>query len=482
MKYVVMVGDGMADEWQDGSDEKTPLMAARTPVLDFLAERSELGLARTVPTGMEPGSDVANMSILGYEPALFHRGRASLEALSSGIFLREGDAALRCNLVSLSEEQVVYGNRRMMDFSAGGISTEEADACLGALLTYWKQDTCLGDLLAGWEPDACPGNFPVGWKSGACPGDFPAGWKPEAGIEFYGESGYRQLLILRREVLKRAGISASREGELPFPDLTPPHNIRLSVIEPYLPGNSLLRFLMEDSCRILKEHPVNRKRRRQGLLAANSLWFWGAGIRTMLPSFYERTGLKGVMISASELLRGLGMAAGLTVPEIPGATGRLDTNYEGKAEAVCRALLDEGMDFAFLHYDAPDERGHVGDRKGKIRAIEALDSRLIKPVYETLLASGEEFRLLILSDHPTPVLKRSHTAEPVPYLIYDSRRQRAGTAMGNTGEDGGRKSRPEFPHILRRSLRYTEADGWLAAEKVRDGSCLMNRLLEREEP
>ena len=170
------------------------------------------------------------------------------------------------------------------------------------------------------------------------------------------------------------------------------------------------------------------------------------------------------------------------MPEIPGATGRLDTNYEGKAEAVCRALLDEGMDFAFLHYDAPDERGHVGDRKGKIRAIEALDSRLIKPVYETLLASGEEFRLLILSDHPTPVLKRSHPAEPVPYLIYDSRRQRAGTAMGNIGEDGGRKSRPEFPHILRRSLRYTEADGWLAAEKVRDGSCLMNRLLEREEP
>lgn len=468
MKYVVMVGDGMADEWQDGADEKTPLMAARTPVMDFLAESSELGLARTVPAGMEPGSDVANMSILGYEPARFHRGRASLEALSAGISLGEGAVALRCNLVSLSEEQGTYGTRRLVDFSAGGISTEEADACLGALLTEWKQDTCLGALFTGWKQKDDFGNS-------------PAGWKQEAGIEFYRESGYRQLLVLRSEVLRRAGISALGDEGLPFPDLTPPHNIRLSVIEPYLPRNPLLRFLMEDSYRILNEHPVNRKRRRQGFLAANSLWFWGAGIRTMLPSFYERTGLRGVMVSASELLRGLGTAADLAVPEIPGTTGRLDTNYAGKTEAVCRALLKEGLDFAFLHYDAPDERGHMGDRKGKIRAIEAFDDRLVKPVYEALLASGEEFRLLILSDHPTPVLKRCHTAEPVPYLIYDSRKQKSGTAIGNTKEDGRMESRPE-PHNLYRSLRYTEADGWRAAEKVRDGSCLMNRLLEREEP
>lgn len=371
MKYIVILCDGMADEPLEELGGKTPLEAARTENMDLLAGSAELGMVQTVPEGMSPGSDTANLSVIGYDPQKYYSGRSPLEALSIGAQMGEKDVSFRCNLVTLSEEEECYEDRHILDHSSGEISTQEAALLIDALREGLGRE----------------------------------------GYDFYVGTSYRHLLI-------------EREGKVV--PLTPPHDILTRQIREYLPEDETLREMMIKSYGILKDHPVNKKRRAEGKNPANSAWFWGAGTRPALTSFEEKNGVRGAMISAVDLLKGIAVGAGMHNITVEGANGGLDTNYSGKADAAVKALTEDGYDFVYVHIEAPDEMGHQGSAANKIRAIESIDRMIIGPAAERLAAAGVDFRMLILPDHPTPVRVRTHTGDPVPYLLYDSTRKTEG--------------------------------------------------------
>lgn len=365
MKYVVVLGDGMADRPIAELGDQTPLAYAEMPTMDQLAAVSEIGMVHTIPDGMKPGSDTANLSVLGYNPRIYYSGRSPLEALSIGVDMKDTDIALRCNLVTLSEEEENYEDRMIIDHSSGEISTADAAVLLDAVREGLENET----------------------------------------YKFYVGTSYRHLLIWDR-------------GEVV--ELTQPHDVLGQTIGQYLPEDAVLREMMKKSYDILVNHPINVERKKKGLNPANSCWFWGAGTKPALSSFEEKTHLKGAMISAVDLLKGIAVGASMKVIEVEGANGGLNTNYEGKAQAAIDVLTKEGYDFAYIHVEAPDEMGHQGSVERKVKAIEYLDSRVIKPVKEGLEAAGEDFRMLVLPDHPTPICMRTHSSDSVPYLLYDS--------------------------------------------------------------
>ncbi len=368
MKYIVILGDGMADEPIDALGGKTPLACAETPVMDELASKGEMGMVQNVPAGMAPGSDVANLSVMGYNPAVCYSGRSPLEALSVGVAMEPTDIVLRCNIVTLTEEEP-YAEKTILDHSSGEISTADADILMDAIRENFNSDE----------------------------------------FQYYTGTSYRHITIWKNGVM---------------PQLEPPHDHLTQVIGPYLPQEPKLRSMMEKSFAILNTHPLNLERAAKGKNKANSLWFWGAGTKPSLQSFTEKTGLKGAMVSAVDLLKGIAVGAGMTVCQVPGATGSIDTNFEGKVQAAIDALTKDGCDFVYVHVEAPDEMGHQGLLKEKIQSIEYLDRRLIAPVKKAMEDAGEDFRMLVLPDHPTPIRLRTHTGDPVPYVLYDSTRQR----------------------------------------------------------
>ena len=368
MKYIVILGDGMADEPIDALGGKTPLACAETPVMDELASKGEMGMVQNVPAGMAPGSDVANLSVLGYNPAVCYSGRSPLEALSVGVAMEPTDIVLRCNIVTLTEEEP-YAKKIILDHSSGEISTADADILMDAIRENFNSDE----------------------------------------FQYYTGTSYRHITIWKNGVM---------------PQLEPPHDHLTQVIGPYLPPEPKLRSMMEKSFAILNTHPLNLERAAKGKNKANSLWFWGAGTKPSLQNFTEKTGLKGAMVSAVDLLKGIAVGAGMKVYQVPGATGSIDTNFEGKAQAAIDALTKDGCDFVYVHVEAPDEMGHQGLLKEKIQSIEYLDRRLIAPVKKAMEDAGEDFRMLVLPDHPTPIRLRTHTGDPVPYVLYDSTRQR----------------------------------------------------------
>ncbi len=394
MKYIVILCDGMADEAAADLGGKTPLEAARTPNMDKLAESSEIGMVRTVPEGMAPGSDTANLSVIGYDPKRYYSGRSPLEALSIGAQMGETDVSFRCNLVTLSEDEERYEDRRILDHSSGEIGTEEASELIRAL----KEE------FSGGEASVRP-----------CYAD---------GYTFYVGTSYRHLLI------QKDGRTA---------ELTAPHDILTKRIGEYLPSDPVLRDMMVRSYEILKDHPVNVKRRAEGKNPANSAWFWGAGTRTCLTSFEEKNQVRGAVISAVDLLKGIAVGAGMDNIIVDGANGGLHTNYAGKAGAAVKALTEDGYDYVYVHIEAPDEMGHQGSLKDKISAIEYIDGQVIGPVAEALRDSGTDFRMLVMPDHPTPVRVRTHTSEPVPYMLYDSTKKQAGKTSycEKTGKETG---------------------------------------------
>ena len=364
MKYIVVLGDGMADEPIPALGGRTPLDAAVTPVMDELAGKGTLGTVQNVPAGMAPGSDVANLSVLGYDPAANYSGRSPLEALSVGVQMEDDDVIFRSNIVTLTEPEP-YAQKTILDHSSGEISTTDADILMDAIRAEFNNDT----------------------------------------FRFYTGTSYRHILVW-----KHGRVSA----------LEPPHDHLGKVIGDYLPQEKVLRDMMERSFDILNNHPLNLARASAGKHKANSLWFWGAGTKPKVQNFKEKTGLTGAMISAVDLLKGIAVGAGMKVYNVPGATGSIDTNWEGKAQAAIDALLKDGCDYAYIHVEAPDEMGHQGRVEDKVKSIEYLDSRLIARVKQAMEAAGEDYRMLILPDHPTPLRIRTHTSNPVPYLLYDS--------------------------------------------------------------
>ncbi len=399
MKYIIVLGDGMADEPLEALGGKTPIEQANTPMLDMLAPRSEIGMVHTIPNGMKPGSDTANLAVLGYNPRKYYSGRSPLEALSIGVNMKPTDIALRTNIVTLSEGSMPFEQRTIIDHSSGEISTEDAAVLIEAVKKEFQTET----------------------------------------YQFYVGTSYRHLLIWDH-------------GEVI--DLAQPHDHLGEVIGPYLPADPVLLDMMRRSYDILNNHPINVARAEKGLNKANCLWFWGAGTRPALSSFKEKTGKSGVMISAVDLLKGIAVGADMQVINVEGATGSLHTNYEGKAMAAVNALLG-GKDFAYIHVEAPDEMGHQGSVEKKIQSIENLDSRVIRVVYDEMNRAGAAFRMLVMPDHPTPIRCRTHTSDPVPYLLYDST-----TAV----TDG--------PQV------YNEAAARASGKLVEEGYTLIDHLLE----
>jgi 2,3-bisphosphoglycerate-independent phosphoglycerate mutase len=373
---------------------KTPLEAAKKPNMDFLAQAGEVGLVKTIPDGLAPGSDTANLSVLGYDPRKYYSGRSPLEAVSIGIKLSEQDVTYRCNLVTLSDAKK-YANAVMEDYSADEISTPESKIIIEFLSEKFK----------------------------------------DKGIELYTGVSYRHCLVLRN----------AEDGT----DLVPPHDISGRPIGEYLPrgGNAnLLLDLMQMSRGLLRDHPVNKERIKKGKNPATSVWFWGEGRKPALPDFYGKFHKKGAVISAVDLIKGIAICAGMQSINVPGATGNIDTNFEGKAAAALHALA-EGADFVYIHIEAPDECGHRHEIRGKVRAIELIDEKVVGPILKEMNARREDFQLMVLPDHPTPLSLRTHTAEPVPYLIYRSNAKGLG---GSYTEAGARKTglyRPEG-HLL----------------------------------
>ena len=366
MKYVLVLCDGMADFKSDKFGGKTPLEAANKPNIDFMAKTALQGRVDTVPSGMKPGSDVANLSALGYDAKACYTGRSPLEALSLGIDMKDGDVALRCNLVTLSEDEP-YEAKTMIDYSAGEISSAEAAELIKAV-----EDKLGNDLL-----------------------------------KFYSGVSYRHCLICKN------GKTDS--------SLTPPHDITGKPIKEFLPkgdNGELYLSLMKESQSILNSHPVNVKRKEAGKNVANSIWLWGQGTRPKLENFKERYGLKGAMISAVDLLKGIAIGSGMKSIDVEGATGTIDTNFDGKAEAAVKALND-GNDFCFIHLEAPDECGHQGDAEGKKRSIELIDQKIIGTLLTAL--KGSDYAMLVMPDHFTPLSTRTHDGTPVPFMMYSSK-------------------------------------------------------------
>lgn len=379
-KFVVVLGDGMADEPMEELGGKTPLAYADTPALDRLSRLSEIGLVHTIPEGMKPGSDTANLSVLGYDPRQYYSGRSPLEALSIGAPMKDTDIALRCNIVTISEKEAPFEEQIMIDHSSDEISTEDCAVLLEAVRKELQNET----------------------------------------YQFYTGTSYRHCLIWNRgQVL----------------ELSQPHDILERVIGPYLPSDEKLLFMMKKSYEILKDHPLNAARREKGLHPANCCWFWGAGTKPALSSFKEKNGVRGMMVSAVDLLKGIAAGAGMGVARVEGANGGLNTNYEGKTQAALDALKS-GYDFVYIHVEAPDEMGHQGSVAKKVKAIEYLDKRVIGPLTKALDEEKTDYRLLVMPDHPTPVRVRTHTSDSVPYLIYDSSALQSHTWNYNEKEAG----------------------------------------------
>ncbi|MCD7824444.1 MAG: cofactor-independent phosphoglycerate mutase [Clostridiaceae bacterium] len=400
MKYLVVLGDGMADEPIEEIGGKTPLSYAKTPAMDALAPKSEIGLVHTIPEGMNPGSDTANLAVLGYDPKKYYTGRSPLEALSIGVPMKDTDIALRCNIVTLSDDALPYEEKTIIDHSSSEISTEDAAVLMKAIREEMNDEI----------------------------------------YQFYVGTSYRHLTIWDH-------------GEAA--ELTPPHDILGRVVGGYLPTDKKLRDMMIRSYDILNNHPLNTERAAKGLNKANSIWFWGAGTKPALDSFEGKFGKKGAMISAVDLLKGIAVGAEMTNIDVPGANGTLETNWEGKADAAVKALLEDGFDFVYVHMEAPDEMGHQGSLERKVKAIEYLDRRVLSSIVEKLDRSGEDYRLLLMPDHPTPIACRTHTSDPIPYLLYDSRK--------NCHFDG----------------LYNEFDAKKSGIVLEQGYTLMSKLLEK---
>lgn len=399
MKYVIILGDGMADKPIESLGGRTPLQAAHKPVMDQMAGRAEQGIAYTVPENLPAGSDVANLAMLGYDPQKYYSGRSPLEALSIGVDMKDTDVALRCNFVTL-EEDGEYEDKKITDHSAGEITTEEAEILVQAVKEALETEE----------------------------------------FKFYAGVSYRHLTIWDH-------------GKVV--ELTPPHDILGKQIGEFLPQEESLKEMMKKSFEILDHHPVNEERAKKGLNKANSIWFWGAGTRPALDQFEGKTGMKGAMVSAVDLLKGIAVGAQMRNLDVEGANGGLDTNYKGKAEAALQALLEKGDDFAYIHVEAPDEMGHQGNVEHKIQAIEYLDDQVVRIVKEGLEKAGEDFRMLIGPDHPTPIAIRTHTKDPIPFMIYDSRK-----SLGSMEE-------------------YSEEAAGSTGLVVEHGYELMNRLLQK---
>lgn len=379
MKYAIVLGDGMADEPIEALEGKTPLEYAKTPAMDQLSRMGQVGMVHTIPEGMKPGSDTANLSVMGYDPKKYYSGRSPLEALSIGIPMKNTDIAIRCNIVTISEDDVPFEEKTIIDHSSSEISTEDCAVLLEAVRKELEDDT----------------------------------------YKFFVGTSYRHCLIWEK-------------GRVV--ELTPPHDVLEQIIGPHLPKEEALRKMMEKSYDILVNHPINIERKKQGLNPANCCWFWGAGTKPMLSDFKEKTGKKGVMISAVDLLKGIAVGAGMDNIEVEGANGGLHTNYTGKKDAAVKALTEDGYDFVYIHVEAPDEMGHQGSVERKVQAIEFLDERIIGPLYEELTEKGIDFRLLVLPDHPTPIRVRTHTSDNVPYLLYDSSEKTESNLLYNEKE------------------------------------------------
>lgn len=403
MKYLVVLCDGMADTPNAALNGKTPMERANKPNMDSLAKDAEVGMCRTVAAGLKPGSDVANLSVMGYDPAVCYTGRSPLEAASIGVDLKPTDVALRCNTVTLSGEEN-YEDKTMVDYCAGDISTEEAHKIIE---TVEKE---LGSDI----------------------------------YKFYGGVSYRHCLVVDN-------------GTTDLGNMTPPHDISGRVIGEYLSKSenaAPLIDLMKKSYEILKNHPVNIERRKKGLHEANSIWLWGEGRRPQLENFKEKNGVSGCVVSAVDLLKGIGICAGMETPEVEGATGYIDTNFEGKTQAGIDAFK-RGTDLVYLHFEAPDECGHRGEAQNKVKAIEMIDSRVLTKMLEYLNGCGDDYRILIMPDHPTPLETMTHSSAPVPFLIYDSRKKENGVSS------------------------FTEKNAAETGEFVEHGPDIMNMLLEK---
>jgi len=404
MKHIILVGDGMGDLPLSNLEGRTPLEAANTPVMDHLCKHGELFRLQTIPPGMHPGSDIANLSLLGYEPQHFYTGRAPLEAASMGITLAEGETAYRCNLVTL--EKSADGSLVMVDFSAGHIPTAESNLLINGL-----QD----ELGSDW-------------------------------FHFYPGIGYRHLMTYKKS--------------LPDLETMPPHDYIGQDVskfwERYMQYPEL-QLLLESAHKLLANHPVNKQREEKGLLSANAIWLWGEGKAPTIPTIEEQFGLKGSLISAVDLLKGIGTYGGLDIINVDGATGYLDTNYAGKAAAALKVLSEQ--DFVFVHVEAPDEAGHQGSVPDKVLAIEDFDSKIIKPIFEGLqsMEGSPDFRLVVCMDHFTPISIRTHLDKPVPVLLYDSRQQ---------GPESG--------------LSYSEANGEKSNRLLSSGRDFFNKLLQKD--
>lgn len=373
MKYAVVLCDGMADYPVPALDGKTPMMVANKPHIDALAKKAQVGLVRTVAQGLKPGSDVANMSVLGFDPKKYHKGRSPLEAANLGVQMKEDDVALRCNLVTLSDEPR-YEDKTMVDYSAGDISTEEAHQIIATVREHFANEK----------------------------------------YDFYAGVSYRHCLMVHH-------------GTMDLGKMTPPHDISGRVIGEYLSDSenaAPLIAMMRESCELLRDHPVNLARIAAGKRPANAIWFWGEGTCTALPSFEELYGLKGTIISAVDLLGGIGFLAGMHTPKVPGATGYIDTNFKGKAETAV-AEWQSGQDLVYLHFEAPDECGHRNEPENKVRSIELIDS-IVLPIILDYLEKQGDYKVLLLPDHPTPIVTMTHASDPVPYLMFSSRNPQAG--------------------------------------------------------
>lgn len=401
MKYIVLLGDGMADYALDDRGGKTPLELSRTVFMDALAQKGEFGLVQTIPDGFPPGSDVANLSVLGYDPSKYYSGRAPIEAASIGVALSDLDVAFRCNLVSLQDRA---GSLYMDDYSAGHISSDDARVIIEALQNnLGSQD-----------------------------------------IKFYPGVGYRHLMVWAKDLDKMT--------------TTPPHDITGKKISGFLPegeGALKIRGLMERALRLLPSLEVNQEKLRQGKTTANAIWLWGQGRALKIPRFLTKYGLRGGVISAVDLIKGLGISAGLNNIDVPGATGYLDTNYEGKARAALNAL--ESVDFIYLHVEAPDEASHKGSLQEKVQAIEDFDKRLVKVVLEGLEEKFKNYRILLLPDHPTPLSLKTHASDPVPFVFYSSEDRHKAKKKG---------------------IGYNEKDAKASGIVISEGWKLMDRFIE----
>lgn len=375
MKYAVLLCDGMADLPVAEFSGKTPMEAASKPNMDALAATAEIGLCKTVADGLKPGSDVANLSVMGYDPAVCYTGRSPLEAASIGIRLKDTDVALRCNLVTLSDEED-YSAKTMVDYCAGDISSEEAAEIIASVQERFGSDK----------------------------------------FTFYSGVSYRHCLV-------------AANGTTELGNMTPPHDISGRVIGEYLSDAEAaapLISMMKQSYDFLKDHPVNKARVAAGRRPANSIWLWGEGKKPALENFERKNGITAGVVSAVDLIKGIGILAGMEVADVPGTTGYIDTNFEGKADAAAK-LLDDGCDLVYLHVEAPDECGHRGEVQNKVKAIELIDEKVL-PVLLKALEKHGEYRILIMPDHPTPLATKTHSSDPVPYLLYSSGRPCAGAS------------------------------------------------------